>query len=117
MQKFIAIVLLALMSLFFHGRQLSYMQCVLVNEFRQGIPLCDCQQITAIQAHDADTNKDHAQHQHFSLAEWYIQQPQTPLKITVHSPLVNHYTVYTKGLYNNFTAAILKPPRFIMFTV
>ncbi len=111
MQKFIAIVLLALMSLFFHGRQLSYMQCVLVNEFRQGVPLCDCQQIITIQPQDADDNKDHFQHQHFSLAEWYIQHPQSIVKILLNNFYIQHYTPYTKQVYNNFTVSILKPPQ------
>lgn len=111
MQKAAAIILLALMTLFFHGRQLSYMQCLLVNEFRQGVPLCNCEPIITIQPQDGDAHKEHAQHQHFSLAEWYIQQPQTSLTFSFPYLPARHYTVYTQRMYNNYCFAMLKPPR------
>lgn len=89
------------------------MQCLLVNEFRQGVPLCDCQQITTIEPQDADMHKDHAQHKHFSLAEWYIQQPLYSLTTFITQPYPIPETLYTQGLYHQFTFTILKPPQFI----
>lgn len=87
------------------------MQCLLINEFRQGVALCDCQQITNIQPQDADTQKDHAQHQHFSLAEWYIQQPVCTVAIVIHTSNPAPKIPYTQGLYHQFHFSILKPPQ------
>jgi len=80
-RKFSAILLIGIFALSQYARQISYLQCNLINSFKQPDQLCDCAKQAGFEKQTDEQAPAHKAHFHVRADEIFSFTEETELKI------------------------------------
>ncbi|MBM3415099.1 MAG: hypothetical protein FJY20_01365 [Bacteroidetes bacterium] len=102
MRKFSAILLIGIFSFSQYARQLSYLQCTLLNTVKQPDQQCDCAKQAGFDKQEDGEAPVHKAHFHIRMDEFFPFTGETELKMFLHlilQQLPAHFSNECAGHY------------------